>query len=251
MIACAVSRRTCGLGLGLAAGLLALTWAAVPPAARADSASNVSVEVGDTSYSRWTVSIPVGGSVTWTNVGTAVHTATTPGPSTANAFDTGGLTPGQSSTVAFTSPGAFHYSSAPDCLNGNLNHAFNCAAWYAVVVGGVAPAAAPPQPAEAVMAPASVVVNVGDGSGFQPNTLTIAAGQSITFTNVGQNIHSAVGDKGVFDTGGIAPGQSATINFATPGAYAFHSSTEPIYGRDAFGENALAGYVWNGLITVR
>ena len=80
------------------------------------------------------------------------------------------------------------------------------------------------------------------------------AGQSITFVNLGQNVHTAVSDQRAspaFDTGGIDPGKSRTIDFTTSGSYAFHSSTEPIWGRDAFGQKALMGYVWNGLITVR
>ncbi|HLG70409.1 MAG TPA: hypothetical protein VK009_08305, partial [Chloroflexota bacterium] len=85
------------------------------------------------------------------------------------------------------------------------------------------------------------------------NTLTVSAGQSIQFVNRGQNTHNAMSDKNVapaFNTGGIGPGQAKTVYFPTPGTYAFHSSTEPIWGNDAFGQHVILDYVWKGQITV-
>ncbi|HLG73958.1 MAG TPA: hypothetical protein VK009_26360, partial [Chloroflexota bacterium] len=159
--------------------LLLLTATLTPSVANADSASAV-VQIGDTTYSAWSVTIPVGGSVTWQNVGGYVHTATSQGPTPSASFDTGGLAPGQSQTLVFTNPGAFTYSSAPDCLNGNANHGFNCEGPYQVFVMGDG-SAAPLISAPARPAPATVTVYVDDNDGFQPNTLTVSAGQSIQF----------------------------------------------------------------------
>ena len=249
-----VNHRGLRRSAALAVGLMLLAG----PAALADSPPNVTVQIGDSTYSDWTVTLPVGGTVTWTNVGTGIHTATTPPPLNATSFDTGGLASGQSNTVTFDTPGVFSYSSATDCLNANANSGFNCAGPYnVVVVGPPADGSVATKPAAGpglTLVPNAVKVTIDDAGGFQPNTLTILAGQSITFVNQGQIVHTAVSDQRAnpgFDTGGMDPGKSKTINFAVPGMYAFHSSTEPIWGRDAFGQKALMGYVWNGLITVR
>src|SRR5579859_3244197 len=118
----------------LLAGIL-LGVTATPSLAQS---SNATVQVGDTTYSQWQITIPAGGSITWTNVGGFVHTATARGSSPAASFDTGGLAPGQSQTLVFTNPGVFTYSSAPDCQNGNANPGFNCNGPYQVTVLGAA-----------------------------------------------------------------------------------------------------------------
>ncbi len=233
----------------ISAGLLA---AAASGPVLADSPQSVTVRIGDTTFSDWTVTVQPGGVVTWVNEGTSVHTATTPGPNTMTSFDTGGLASGQSQSLRFDLPGVYIYSSAPDCLNGNSNKSFNCAATYAVVVPGVPPAGS--VVAAANLVPGNFTMAVDDTSGFQPNTITIQAGQSVTFVNRGLNTHSAVSDASaaaLFDSGGIGAGQSQTVTFVVPGNYPFHSSTEPIWGHDAFGQTVVTGYVWNGLITVK
>lgn len=222
------------------------------PAARADTPPAATIQIGDSTFSQWSVVVPAGSTISWVNVGAQVHTATSISPAGSLSFDTGGLAPGQSQSLAFTIPGTFSYSSAPDCLNGNSNLSFNCDGPYMITVTGSAPVTAPTSP-QVRPAPASVTVYVDDASGFQPNTVTIVAGQTITFVNRGQNTHSALSDAGVqppWNAGGIGPGQSVSIDFATPGVYPFHSSTEPIWGRDAFGRTVIVDYVWKGLITV-
>ncbi|HEV3364004.1 MAG TPA: cupredoxin domain-containing protein [Acidimicrobiia bacterium] len=63
-------------------------------------------------------------------------------------------------------------------------------------------------------------VNVVDDA-FQPGSITVAAGESVTFTNSGESPHTATADDGSFDTGTIDPGQSATVTFDTPGRYPY------------------------------
>lgn len=103
--------------------------AAAPPVP-AVPANTVSIsEVG---MSPASVTVPVGGVVTWINHGSQVHTATTNG-SAPLAFDSGGLAPGQSSQAVFGIAGTYTYSSAPDCLNGNTHPGFNCGPYTIVV----------------------------------------------------------------------------------------------------------------------
>ena len=68
-------------------------------APRARKAASVSVTITDFDFSPKTVSIGVGETVTWTNQGPTVHTATGDG------FDTGNLTKGQSGSHTFTQRG--------------------------------------------------------------------------------------------------------------------------------------------------
>ncbi|MDP8955695.1 MAG: cupredoxin domain-containing protein [Actinomycetota bacterium] len=56
---------------------------------------------------------------------------------------------------------------------------------------------------------------------FQPGSITVAAGESITFTNSGESPHTATADDGSFDTGTVDPGASATVTFDTPGRYPY------------------------------
>src|SRR5205085_4352843 len=70
-------------------------------------------------------------------------------------------------------------------------------------------------------------INVTD-TGYQPNLVTISAGGTVTFTNVGTLVHTATNDLNVpwWDTGGLSKGQFATIRFDAPGTYYFHSAPD-------------------------
>jgi plastocyanin len=54
---------------------------------------------------------------------------------------------------------------------------------------------------------------------FVPNTMTIQAGESVTFVNADDDEHSATGSG--FDTGKMLPGDTVTITFDKPGTYDF------------------------------
>jgi plastocyanin len=57
---------------------------------------------------------------------------------------------------------------------------------------------------------------------FAPASITVAAGESVTFTNNGDRPHTATADDGAFDTGTVDPGSSATVAFETAGTYPFY-----------------------------
>jgi plastocyanin len=54
---------------------------------------------------------------------------------------------------------------------------------------------------------------------YTPNTITIQAGQSVTFVNADDDEHTATGPG--FDTGTMLPGDRVTITFDTPGTFDF------------------------------
>ncbi|HLG69821.1 MAG TPA: hypothetical protein VK009_05290 [Chloroflexota bacterium] len=247
-------------GLRAAALAIPLLLAGLPlaPAALADG-QNASVTITDSGFNPPQVNIPVGGTVTWTNSGTRVHSATTkpttpgtPQSPTPATFDSGGIGVGQSFSWNFTIPGTYIYASQPDCLNGNVVAGFTCTG-YSVVVGspstavaGAAPSAAP-SPSTQAAAPAgttiqqTATVSITD-SGFSPANVAVATGGTgstagnVTFVNNGTKIHTATSTvikltdprsaPQVFTTGGLMPGQSKTFTFIYPGTYQFTSDTD-------------------------
>jgi plastocyanin len=56
---------------------------------------------------------------------------------------------------------------------------------------------------------------------FVPPTLTIHAGQKVTFYDNNAYPHSATADDGSFDTGVLSPGQPKSITFKKPGTYPY------------------------------
>jgi len=107
---------------------------AIPAAALADTPQpSAAVTISDTGPTPRTVSIVAGGSVSWTNAGNGVHTATAL-PGILLAFDTGGLGHGQAFSASFGVPGTYNYTSTTDCLNGNKTPGFDCGPYSVVVI---------------------------------------------------------------------------------------------------------------------
>jgi plastocyanin len=67
----------------------------------------------------------------------------------------------------------------------------------------------------------SVTVGAYDNY-FQPATVTIAPGTTVTWANYGRETHTAMANDGRFDSGDIRPGASYSVTFAQPGTYYYH-----------------------------
>jgi len=63
---------------------------------------------------------------------------------------------------------------------------------------------------------------------FSPATITIKAGDSVTWTNQDSVGHSATADDTSWDTGILPQGQSKAIAFSKPGTYTYHCSVHPM-----------------------
>jgi plastocyanin len=61
-------------------------------------------------------------------------------------------------------------------------------------------------------------VSIGDDF-FKAKTLTIAAGERVTWSNTGKNVHTVTGDG--FDSGELTPGASFSEKFSSPGKYGY------------------------------
>jgi plastocyanin len=79
------------------------------------------------------------------------------------------------------------------------------------------PPAATVAAAPAGEADAQVGVEIKDYA-FNPPTLTIAAGTTVTWTNNDAVPHTATASDGSFDSGNLNPGQSYSFTFSTPGS---------------------------------
>ena len=65
------------------------------------------------------------------------------------------------------------------------------------------------------------------GFAFDPATVTIQVGDSVTWTNADSVAHTATAGDGSFDTGSIANGDSETVTFDTAGTFAYICSIHP------------------------
>lgn len=62
---------------------------------------------------------------------------------------------------------------------------------------------------------------------FSPPILTITAGDTVTWMNEDQAVHTATSATGAFDSGDLAQGASFSFTFTTPGTYAYLCSPHP------------------------
>jgi len=62
---------------------------------------------------------------------------------------------------------------------------------------------------------------------FSPNTIEVAAGETVTWENKDSMPHTASADDKSWDTGKINPGDSGTFTFSRPGAFTYHCNFHP------------------------
>jgi plastocyanin len=62
---------------------------------------------------------------------------------------------------------------------------------------------------------------------FRPGTLTIARGTKVKWTNKGAVTHTSTSNKGVWDSGSIAPGDTFSRVFKKAGTFKYHCSIPP------------------------
>ena len=196
------------------ATLIAVT--AVPALqAHAQSATNT-VNVVNFDYIQRQVTVDVGTTVTWHNTADRPHTATDRG----GTFDTNPILPGKAASIHLTVPGTYYYFCRvnPSKMNG-------------VIV--VRPR---PQPATVNRVQAIDPANIaGETFRFEPASLTVAAGSTVLFANVGGKPHTLTADEGSFDTGVVTPGaeggrfsgSNASVVLTQPGTFSFHCEIHP------------------------
>jgi plastocyanin len=62
---------------------------------------------------------------------------------------------------------------------------------------------------------------------FQPSSVQVTAGSSVTWSNNGAEPHTATAGDGSFDTGEVGPGSSASVSFDQAGTFSYFCSIHP------------------------
>ena len=191
-----------------------------PSADTPTPASEVSVEIKDFAFNPATLTIAAGTTVTWTNNDTTAHTVT----AADGSFDSGNLAPGDSFSFTFEDAGTFDYvcSYHPN-MQGSVE-----------VEAGAAPSAASPAPPDGTPAPADddggapseVSVEIKDFA-FNPETLSVAPGTTVTWTNNDTTAHTVTAADGSFDSGNLAPGDSFSFTFEDAGSFDYACMYHP------------------------
>jgi plastocyanin len=182
---------------------LALVPTLVTEAQAPTPAAMIEVNASDINSWGFAASVPVGATLTWTNDGSQGHSVT----AADGSFDTGLVAPGASGTVEFDTPGVFVYHCTPH-------------PWMTGFVI-VSPDNTSGGPDLAMVEGSSSDIN---SWGY---AYSVAAGNSVTWTNAGSQAHSVTASDGSFDTGLVQPGSSAALEFDTPGLYAFACTPHP------------------------
>jgi plastocyanin len=68
---------------------------------------------------------------------------------------------------------------------------------------------------------ASNSVDIGDDF-FNPSSLAVTAGTTVTWTNRGSRGHTVTGDQGAFDSGTLNPGGTFSFTFKDKGTFNYH-----------------------------
>lgn len=96
---------------------------------------------------------------------------------------------------------------------------------------GASPAAAVSAPTATPAAPAAVSADIRDFV-YQPSTIQLRTGGTVTWTNVDSVPHSATARSGGWDSGLLQKGQSWTRTFETAGEFYYYCSVHPsMYGK--------------------
>jgi plastocyanin len=90
-------------------------------------------------------------------------------------------------------------------------------------------AAALPAITSAADGPAVTIHDGGDPTtwGYTPASTTVAAGQTVTWTNSGQFPHDAAATDGSWKTPLLNTGGSGSVTFSTPGTYSYTCTPHP------------------------
>ena len=191
------------------AGALAAALTAFPVAVSAQEMMGeipqAIVELSPSDINSWGFAaavVPVGGTITWTNMGAQAHTATSPD----GAFDSGLVEAGGQATIQFDTAGTFAYVCTPHPWMKGF-----------VVVSPDAPSAS---------AVAMVEGNPSDINswGFATN---VPVGASLGWFNFGAQAHTVTATDGSFDTGLVNPGSLASLSFTTPGLFNYVCTPHP------------------------
>jgi plastocyanin len=181
------------------------------------------VSMIDLAFSPRSVSAVVGDSVTWTNRGSAVHTATADNGS----FDSGTVKPGGKWRFALAKVGRFRYhcSFHPNMVGTiTVAAAGSPAPPVAPAAKGGGTAGATGGASGAPAGRASVAIRDFE---FAPPSITVVKGTTVTWTNRGNAPHTATAADHSFDSGMLQRGGKFSRRFDTVGTFQYLCLVHP------------------------
>jgi plastocyanin len=186
--------------------------------------TSATVTIVDEAFHPPMLEVATGATVEWAHVdGDEEHTVT----SSDGLFNSGIMVGGQTFTQTFDSPGTFSYFCGihPEMLG-------------TITVSGpdLAPVAVPvasepalEEPADAAADPLSTTageVSIIDFS-FQPATIEVAIGSTVTWTNDDSVDHTVTATEGSFNSGVMGAGDAFAQTFDTPGTFEYFCAIHP------------------------
>lgn len=187
------------------------TAATEEPAAEAgETAGEVTVTIEDNQFTEGEITIPVGATVTWIHTGQRPHTVTADDGS----FNSNTLNNGDTFSHTFDQPGLYPYYCEVHGGSGGRGMA-------GVIRVGAADAEDQSSNAPDQAAASETTTIVMRDSVFEPQTMTVPVGSTITWRNEGQKAHSATSVDGAFDTGLFGSGMSQSLTFNQPGTFVY------------------------------
>jgi plastocyanin len=196
-------------------------------AAVAPAADTVPVQIINFAFAPASASVPVGGTVAWTNDDGAPHTAT----ALDGSFDSGILDPGGAFSWTFESPGTFAYQCAlhPQ-MQGEVVVTGDAPVESAQTAAGAAAEATPP--ATPVATPTAAGTPAGGSASvaivdlaFEPPAMTVPVGAEVVWTNTGQLPHTVTADS--FSSEVLETGQEFRHTFTEAGIFDYICALHP------------------------
>ena len=96
----------------------------------------------------------------------------------------------------------------------------------AIAFGGLALTLAVGSPVQPARAGTTHSIQIVDFA-FTPATLTVTAGDTVTWTNLDAIAHTVTSTTGAFDSGSLDQGDSFSLTFTTPGTYDYLCTPHP------------------------
>ncbi len=203
-----------------------------PPAATPAAPMTASIRLAGGQFSPTSVTVGVGGTVTWLNDDGSKHTVTADNAT----FDSGTFGAGATFTHTFTTAGTYAYGCD---FHGNMRGTVIVTAAVGTSPPAAGPPSAPVTPTPAAVPPNAPTAPATPGSSatnesvniandlFSPAALTVNAGSTVTWTNTDTVTHTVTADGQSFTSGLMKKATSWSHTFASPGTFPYFCEIHP------------------------
>ncbi len=203
---------------------------ATPPAVTPAAPTTASIRLAGGQFSPTTVTVALGGTVTWLNDDGSKHTVTADN----GTFNSGTFNAGAAFAHTFTTAGTYTYGCD---FHGNMRGTVIVTAAPGTTPPGAgppatpapitpAPSAVPPAPATPVNGATNESVGIANNL-FTPSSITVNAGSTVTWANSDAVTHTVTADDQSFTSGLMKKTASWSKTFATPGTFAYFCEIHP------------------------